>query len=95
MRGDASAWQAFVETHKRLVRARVADVASSFGRSDDDSAIDDATAEVFAALLRNNAAALRAHQEHRILEPTGNLPDREGILRRRAGDGSALSPRAR
>jgi RNA polymerase sigma-70 factor (ECF subfamily) len=60
VRCDAAAWQAFIDTHGRLVRARVADVASSFGRSDDDSAIDDATAEVFAALLRNNAAALRA-----------------------------------
>ena len=58
--GDAIAWQTFVETHGRLVRARVADVASTFGRSDDESAIDDATAEVFAALLGNNAAALRA-----------------------------------
>lgn len=42
------------------MRSRVADVASTFGRSEDDSAIDDATAEVFAALLGNNAAALRA-----------------------------------
>lgn len=58
--GDASAWQVFVETHGRLVRSRVADVASAFGRSADESAIDDATAEVFAALLGNNAAALRA-----------------------------------
>ena len=60
VRGDALAWQAFVHTHGRLVRSRVADVASTFGRSEDDSAIDDATAEVFAALLGNNAAALRA-----------------------------------
>lgn len=60
VRGDAAAWQAFVQTHGRLVRSRVADVASSFGRSGDESAIDDATAEVFAALLGNNAAALRA-----------------------------------
>jgi RNA polymerase sigma-70 factor (ECF subfamily) len=60
VRGDAAAWQAFVETHGRLVRSRVADVASSFGRSEDESAIDDATAEVFAVLLGNNAAALRA-----------------------------------
>lgn len=58
--GDASAWTTFVETHGRLVRARVADVASSFGRSGDESAIDDATAEVFAALLGNDAAALKA-----------------------------------
>ena len=58
--GDAKAWSSFVEIYGRLVRARVADVASSFGRSSDESAIDDATAEVFAALLGNNAAALRA-----------------------------------
>lgn len=59
--GDGNAWQAFVKNHGRLVRSRVADVASAFGRSEDDSAIDDATAEVFAALLGNNAAALRAY----------------------------------
>ena len=58
--GDSSAWQTFVQSHGRLVRSRVADVASTFGRSRDESAIDDATAEVFAALLSNNAAALRA-----------------------------------
>ncbi len=60
LRGDASAWQAFVNSHGRLVRSRVADVASTFGRACDDSAIDDATAEVFAALLSNDGAALRA-----------------------------------
>ena len=60
LRGDASAWQAFVHTHGRLVRSRVADVAMTFGRAGDDSAIDDATAEVFAALLTNDGAALRA-----------------------------------
>jgi RNA polymerase sigma-70 factor (ECF subfamily) len=60
VRGDATAWRDFVETHGRLVRARVADVASAFGRTNDESAIDDATAEVFAALLGNDAAALRA-----------------------------------
>ena len=58
--GDGSAWSRFVQTHGRLVRSRVADVANSFGQSADESAIDDATAEVFAALLSNNAAALRA-----------------------------------
>lgn len=60
VRGDASAWRFFVETHGRLVRSRVADVALTFGRGRDESSIDDATAEVFAALLGNNAAALRA-----------------------------------
>ena len=60
LRGDGSAWQTFVQTHGRLVRSRVADVASTFGRAGDDSAIDDATAEVFAALLSKDGAALRA-----------------------------------
>lgn len=60
VRGEATAWREFVEMHGRLVRSRVADVACSFGRMDDDSAIDDATAEVFAALIGNDAAALRA-----------------------------------
>ncbi len=58
--GDGTAWQTFVQTYGRLVRCRVADVATTFGRAEDDSAIDDATAEVFAALLGNDAAALRA-----------------------------------
>ena len=58
--GDGRAWSTFVEIYGRLVRARVADVACSFGRSGDESAIDDATAEVFAALLGNDAAALKA-----------------------------------
>ncbi|TWU07544.1 RNA polymerase sigma factor [Stieleria varia] len=62
LRGDAGAWQTFVDRYGRLVRSRVADVAHSFGRAGDDSAIDDATAEVFAALLGNNAAVLRAFQ---------------------------------
>lgn len=57
--GDAAAWQEFVQTYGRLLRCRVADVAIAFGRGEDDSAIDDATAEVFAALLGNDAAALR------------------------------------
>ncbi len=60
--GDADAWQTFVHRYGRLVRARVADVASTFGRSSDESAIDDATAEVFAALLGNDTAALRAFE---------------------------------
>ena len=58
--GEQSAWQSFVQSHGRIVRSRVADVASTFGRAADESAIDDATAEVFAALLSNDAAALRA-----------------------------------
>tara|TARA_R110002049_G_scaffold4601_6_gene32840 strand:+ start:12481 stop:13164 length:684 start_codon:yes stop_codon:yes gene_type:complete len=58
--GDGTAWTRFVQTHGRLVRSRVADVATSFGRAADEAAIDDATAEVFAALLSNDAAALRA-----------------------------------
>jgi RNA polymerase sigma-70 factor, ECF subfamily len=32
----------------------------AFGRANDDAAIDDATADVFAAILANDAAALRA-----------------------------------
>lgn len=59
--GDGSAWQQFVESYGRLVRSRVADVAATFGRVGDEAAIDDATAEVFAALLRNSGAALRAY----------------------------------
>lgn len=50
----------FVTNYGRLIRARVADVARSFGFSTDASAIDDATAEVFGSLLANDIAALRA-----------------------------------
>lgn len=60
--GEPSAWQKFVLVHQRLVRDRVADVSWAFGRGEDDAAIDDATAEVFAAMTMQNAAALRAYQ---------------------------------
>ncbi|MEM7478313.1 MAG: sigma-70 family RNA polymerase sigma factor [Planctomycetota bacterium] len=60
--GDASAWQFFVREFGTVIRARVADVASSFGRGTDGAAIDDATADVFAALLQNDCAALRAFE---------------------------------
>ncbi|NND99172.1 MAG: sigma-70 family RNA polymerase sigma factor [Pirellulaceae bacterium] len=59
VRGDSDAWQVFVQTYSRLIRARVADVAASFGRAADTTTMDDAVAEVFAALLMNDAAALR------------------------------------
>lgn len=60
--GDGNAWQVFVQQFGRLIRARVADVARSFGSGHDSSGIDDATAEVFAALLKNENAALRAFE---------------------------------
>lgn len=60
--GDPSAWRKFVLVHQRLVRDRVADVSWAFSRGEDDAAIDDATAEVFAALVLQNAAAFRAFQ---------------------------------
>ena len=58
--GDACAWQYFVQRYGSLIRARVADVAVNFGSGHDDNAIDDAAAEVFAALLADEAAVLRA-----------------------------------
>ncbi|MEM7557585.1 MAG: sigma-70 family RNA polymerase sigma factor [Planctomycetota bacterium] len=60
--GDGNAWQVFVQQFGRLIRARVADVARSFGSGHDANGIDDATAEVFAALLKNENAALRAFE---------------------------------
>lgn len=60
--GDSHAWQTFIHTHGRLIRSRVADVAASFGRAKDTSGIDDASADVFTALLNNDSAALRAFQ---------------------------------
>ena len=61
LQGNGDAWNAFVQTYGRIIRSRVADVATSFGRGADSSAIDDAVAEVFAALLNNEAAALRGY----------------------------------
>ena len=58
---DSVAWQAFLENYGRLVRARVADVARSFGFSSDCIAIDDATADVFSSLVANDIATLRAY----------------------------------
>ncbi len=49
-------------TYQATVRARVADVSSAFGRGEDDAAIDDATAEVFAALIAHESAPLKAYQ---------------------------------
>ncbi|TWU60752.1 RNA polymerase sigma factor [Rubripirellula tenax] len=60
--GDAAAWRRFVHGYQSLVRLRVADVSSAFGRGEDDEAIDDATAEVFAALVSHESAPLRAYQ---------------------------------
>lgn len=57
--GDALAWNQFIQSFGRLIRSRVADVARSFGVSD-ESAIDDGTADLFAALVANDCAAMRA-----------------------------------
>lgn len=59
--GEREAWDVFIGDYGRIVRARVADAAAMFGRQRDESAIDDAVAEVFAALLQSDAAALRAY----------------------------------
>lgn len=65
--GDAAAWHNFVERFGALVRSRVSDVARSFGVVNDAAAIDDAVADVFAVLVRNNFAALRAFEERSSL----------------------------
>ncbi|MEM6779430.1 MAG: RNA polymerase sigma factor [Planctomycetota bacterium] len=57
---DADAWAEFVDRFGALIRSRVADVAASSRRGHDWSMIDDITAEVFASLVANDAAALRA-----------------------------------
>ena len=57
--GNADAWEELIDRYGGLVRSRVADVASLFGRANDGSTIDDVTAEVFASLLARDAAALR------------------------------------
>ncbi len=60
LRKDPAAWHDFVTRLGPMMRSRVADVALAFGRANDDAALDDATADVFAAILANDAAALRA-----------------------------------
>ncbi|MCM2372629.1 RNA polymerase sigma factor [Aporhodopirellula aestuarii] len=62
LRGDAIAWEDFVTRFGRIVRSRVADVAVAFGHGNDDDAVDDATADVFAVILANDAAALQAYE---------------------------------
>lgn len=57
--GDGQAWAKFIDQFGGIVRSRVSQVAALFGRRNDESLIDDATSEVFAALLANEAAALR------------------------------------
>ncbi len=58
--GNSATWEEFVDSYGRIIRSRVADVAGAFQLAGDHSAIDDATADVFAALLADDAAALRA-----------------------------------
>lgn len=59
LEGSPRAWEELVDRYGGLVRSRIADVASLFGRQNDWSTIDDVTAEVFASLLARDAAALR------------------------------------
>lgn len=61
LKRDAAAWRTFLDNYGRLVRARVADVARSFGCNSDSSAIDEATADVFSSLVANDVATLRAY----------------------------------
>lgn len=66
--GDSpAAWEEFVDRYGGLIRSRVADVASLFGRRNDWSMIDDVTAEVFASLLSRDAAALRCFRSQSSL----------------------------
>lgn len=58
--GETEAWRAFLAEYTGLIRSRVADVAVSFGRGGDGNAIDDAAADVVAALVQNEFAALKA-----------------------------------
>ena len=56
---DRSAWSEFVERFQGLVYARVARTALEFSRHLDRSAIEDISAEIFAALVENDFASLR------------------------------------
>jgi RNA polymerase sigma-70 factor (ECF subfamily) len=59
--GDSQAWCDFMRVQGCVIRARVADVALSFGFACDAASIDDSTAEVFAAILERDYAVLRAY----------------------------------
>lgn len=59
--GCELAWQEFVTRYAGIVRSRVVGVAGASGCLADVPLIDDLVAEVFAALLNNNSAALRAY----------------------------------
>ena len=59
--GDERAWTTFVTKYAGLVRSRVARIAVTCGFQPDGTLVDDLAAEVFSALLNNNAAALRAY----------------------------------
>ncbi|RMF42625.1 MAG: sigma-70 family RNA polymerase sigma factor [Planctomycetota bacterium] len=59
--GSQSAWASFVARYAPLIRWRVAAVARASGGPSDPAQLDDLTAEVFAALLSNDCAALRGY----------------------------------
>lgn len=60
--GCPSAWEELVSRYARLIRSSVKTVLMSFGKSDDQSLVDDLTADLFTALLGNDCAPLRAYQ---------------------------------
>ncbi len=59
--GNPSAWTSFVARYAPLIRWRTAAVARATGLPSDAAQLDDLTAEVFAALLSNDCAALRGY----------------------------------
>lgn len=59
--GCEFAWEEFVTRYAGIVRSRVMGVAGVSGHTADAPLIDDLVAEVFAALLSNDSAALRAY----------------------------------
>lgn len=59
--GSELAWHELVNRYAGLVHSRVALVAGSAGVGHDGSFLEDLVAEVFAALLHNDSAALRAY----------------------------------
>lgn len=58
--GHPTTWREFIDRYGSLIRSRVADVAITMGKGSDWATIDDITAEVFASLITNDSAALRA-----------------------------------
>ncbi|MDX1968305.1 MAG: sigma-70 family RNA polymerase sigma factor [Planctomycetaceae bacterium] len=59
---DAAAWKSFLQRYQRLIFSRVAAAGTELGQQFAEDTLEDACAEVLAALFRDDLAALRTYQ---------------------------------